>query len=109
MVYYVYLIKTSEGFHNKSYVGYTNDGGEIWHTKQFKYQDSIFPNFRSIAYNVNTNLVYALSIANPALLYQYNFSDSFIVYEEKHPKVFYDSMKFFDEKNGIAMGDPTCS
>jgi len=92
---------------SKGYVGYTNDGGEIWHTKQFKYQDSIFPNFRSIAYNVNTNLVYALSIANPALLYQYNFSDSFIVYEENHPKVFYDSMKFFDEKNGIAMGDPT--
>ena len=92
---------------SKGYVGYTNNGGETWHTQQFKYQDSIFPNFRSMAYNVNTNLVYALSIANPALLYQYNFSDSFIVYEENHPKVFYDSMKFFDEKNGIAMGDPT--
>ena len=25
MVYYVYLIKTLEGFINKSYVGYTND------------------------------------------------------------------------------------
>ena len=25
MVYYVYLIKTLEGLHNKSYVGYTND------------------------------------------------------------------------------------
>ena len=25
MVYYVYLIKTSEGFLNKSYVGYTNN------------------------------------------------------------------------------------
>ena len=25
MVYYVYLIKTLEGFNNKSYVGYTND------------------------------------------------------------------------------------
>ena len=25
MVYYVYLIKTVEGFINKSYVGYTND------------------------------------------------------------------------------------
>ena len=25
MVYYVYLIKTLEGFVNKSYVGYTND------------------------------------------------------------------------------------
>jgi len=51
--------------------------------------------------------VYALSISNPALLYQYNFSDSFIVYKENHPNVFYDSMKFFDEINGIAIGDPT--
>ena len=25
MVYYVYLIKTLDGYHNKSYVGYTND------------------------------------------------------------------------------------
>ena len=25
MVYYVYLIKTLDGFNNKSYVGYTND------------------------------------------------------------------------------------
>ena len=25
MVYYVYLIKTLDGFDNKSYVGYTND------------------------------------------------------------------------------------
>lgn len=88
-------------------VGFTNNGGNTWHKKQLKYQDSITPNFRSIAFNANTNLVYLLSIANPALLYQYNFSDAWVVYEEKHPKVFYDSMKFFDEKNGIAMGDPT--
>ena len=25
MIYYVYLIKTLDGFNNKSYVGYTND------------------------------------------------------------------------------------
>jgi photosystem II stability/assembly factor-like uncharacterized protein len=92
---------------SNGHIGFTNNGGETWHTKQLKYQDSISPNFRSMAYNVNTNLVYALSIANPALLYQYNFSDTHIVYEEKHPKVFYDSMKFFDAKHGIAMGDPT--
>ena len=29
------------------------------------------------------------------------------VYTEVNPKVFYDSMKFFDESHGIAMGDPT--
>ena len=30
-----------------------------------------------------------------------------IVYKEQNEKVFYDSMQFFDELNGIAMGDPT--
>lgn len=92
---------------SNGYIGFTNNGGNTWLKKQLKYQDSITPNFRSIAYNAKTNLVYALSIANPAILYQYNFSDTLVVYEEKHPKVFYDAMKFFDEKNGIAMGDPT--
>jgi photosystem II stability/assembly factor-like uncharacterized protein len=92
---------------SKGDVGFTNNGGKSWETKQFKYQDSIYPNFRSIAFNDKTNVVYALSISNPALLYQYNFSVSFIVYKENHPNVFYDSMKFFDEINGIAIGDPT--
>mgnify|MGYP000686598128 CR=1 FL=1 len=70
-----------------------------------KYNDSIIPHFRSIASNgLNT---YALSIGNPALLYKLNGNDSKIVYKEEHEKVFYDSMKFFDEENGIAMGDPT--
>jgi len=92
---------------SNGYIGCTTNGGNTWHKKQLKYQDSITPNFRSIAYNATTNFVYALSIENPALLYQYNFSDTLVVYQEKHPKVFYDSMKFFDEKNGIAMGDPT--
>ena len=27
--------------------------------------------------------------------------------KKTHPKVFYDAMSFFDEENGIAMGDPT--
>lgn len=75
-------------------IGFTNNGGKSWKTKQFKFQDSIYPNFRSIALNDKTNVLYALSISNPALLYQYNFSDSFIVYKENHPNVFYDSMKF---------------
>ena len=92
---------------SKGDIGFTNNGGKSWETKQFKFQDSIYPNFRSIALNDKTNVVYASSISNPALLYQYNFSDSFIVYKENHPNVFYDSMKFFDEINGIAIGDPT--
>ena len=74
-------------------------------TSILKYQDSIAPNFRSVAYN--REQFFALSIGNPALLYKLRGTDNDLVYKEEHEKVFYDSMKFFDEKNGIAMGDPT--
>lgn len=67
--------------------------------------DSIIPHFRSIAYTKEA--VFALSIGNPALLYRYKNNEIELVYKEMHEKVFYDSMKFFDELNGIAIGDPT--
>lgn len=68
--------------------------------------DSIIPNYRSLAYNGKD--FFALSIANPALLYKYNEHKIQLVYKEEHDKVFYDSMKFFaDGKHGIAVGDPT--
>lgn len=67
--------------------------------------DTIVPHFRSLAYN--NEAFYALSIGNPALLYQFKNGAFNIVYKEENEKVFYDSMKFFDELNGIAIGDPT--
>ena len=73
--------------------------------KQEIVYDTIIPHFRSIA--SNNNSTFALSIANPALLYKYKNESFAIVYKETHPKVFYDAMSFFDEENGIAMGDPT--
>lgn len=66
--------------------------------------DTIIPHFRSLAYTKQS--VYALSIGNPALLYQYKNNKLALVYKEEHEKVFYDAMQFFDELNGIAMGDP---
>tara|TARA_Y100000034_G_scaffold137038_1_gene219318 strand:- start:257299 stop:258234 length:936 start_codon:yes stop_codon:yes gene_type:complete len=84
-------------------VGFTQSNGLQWEVKQFQYQDSIVPHFRSIASNGKE--IYALSIANPALLYRY--TDKTIVYQEEHEKVFYDSMKFANEQLGVAMGDPT--
>jgi photosystem II stability/assembly factor-like uncharacterized protein len=32
-----------------------------------------------------------------------------VVYEEDHPSAFYDAIAFWDDQNGIAMGDPTDS
>lgn len=73
-----------------------------------KYQDSLL-NFRSIA--IAGNSVFVLSIANPAVLYRIGYDGkeaTFIeeVYIEKGPEVFYDSMAFWNSRDGIAMGDP---
>lgn len=82
----------------------TNNLGNTWSTQYIK-TDTLSPHFRAIA--SNNNGFYALSIGNPALLYQSKGAGFDIVYKEVHDKVFYDSMAFFDDLNGIAMGDPT--
>ena len=59
------------------------------------------PNFRAIAQQANN--VFTLSIGSPALLYK----NGKLVYTETHKKVFYDAMQFWNNQEGIAMGDPT--
>jgi photosystem II stability/assembly factor-like uncharacterized protein len=73
-----------------------------------KYGDSLL-HFRSIA--ANKDAIFVLSIANPAVLYKIGFNGSEAtnieeVYNEKGDDVFYDSMKFWNENEGIAIGDP---
>lgn len=58
-------------------------------------------NVRSMA--LVNHSVFTLSIGSPAFLYK----DSTLMYSETHPDVFYDSMDFWNDKEGIAMGDPT--
>ena len=62
--------------------------------------------FRSIAQT--EKYVFILNVGNPALLYKISKEDlSYVlVYQENHEKVFYDSMQFWNEKEGIAIGDP---
>ncbi len=67
-------------------------------------------NFRSIAYNGAH--IFIMSIEDPAIMFKidpnnHRIDKPKIVYQESHEKVFYDSLSFFDDKNGIAMGDPT--
>jgi photosystem II stability/assembly factor-like uncharacterized protein len=63
--------------------------------------------FRAIQ-NVNGNLL-AVSVGSPARLYKLNrkSNNPVLVYEENHPKAFYDSMEFWNDDEGIAIGDPT--
>lgn len=69
-------------------------------------KDSLKIEFRSGAKTKNS--FFALSISNPALLYQFsnNLLTKKLVYTEQHENVFYDSMQFYDHLNGIAVGDP---
>jgi photosystem II stability/assembly factor-like uncharacterized protein len=73
-----------------------------------KYEDTLL-HFRSIA--TTSEAVFVLSIANPAVLYKIGFNGTEAtnieeVYNEKGEKVFYDSMKFWNDSEGIAIGDP---
>ncbi len=62
--------------------------------------------FRSLAQNGSSILI--LNVASPALLFKIDKQNlsSKIVCQESHEKVFYDSMQFWNDKEGIAMGDP---
>ncbi|WP_309641341.1 oxidoreductase [Flavobacterium sp.] len=62
--------------------------------------------FRSIA--KTSNAIFVLSIGNPAQLYKYSndLIEKKLVYKETHDKAFYDSMQFWNENEGIAIGDP---
>ncbi|MBO6607043.1 oxidoreductase [Psychroserpens sp.] len=79
---------------------------DILHELNFN-KDSI-PNFRVVA--KTTKRVFALSIGNPAVIFSPS-EDQLdywpIVYQEHHEKVFYDSMAFWNDMEGIAIGDPT--
>lgn len=87
-------------------IGFTNDAGKSWSREYITHQDSIVPHFRSLTKNDGD--FFALSIANPALLYKISKEKTELVYKENHEKVFYDALQFFDDGiHGIAVGDPT--
>jgi hypothetical protein len=69
-------------------------------------KDTLNIEFRSIA--KTSKFIYALNVANPALLYQItkDGKEVQLVYQENDKKVFYDSMQFWNDNDGIAVGDP---
>jgi photosystem II stability/assembly factor-like uncharacterized protein len=87
-------------------IGHTLNNGVLWNAINIQYQDSIIPNFRSLAFNGSD--YFALSIGNPALLYKISNGQTTLQYLEENDKVFYDALTFFDDNmHGIAVGDPT--
>ena len=66
--------------------------------------DTIIPEFRAVAHNATD--FFMLSIANPALLYKTGEDGSMdLVYTEEGEGVFYDAMTFWNNREGIAVGD----
>jgi len=102
----IHVLKDSSLFYATSngLIGMTLGHDKVHFNSNITY-DTIVPHFRSIASNGES--LFVLSIGNPALLFKLLDGESKLVYKEVHEKVFYDSMVFFDEQNGIAMGDPT--
>ena len=90
---------------NKGKVGLID--GDVPKLAVIKYSDSLL-HFRSIA--ATNEAVFVLSIASPAVLYKIGFNGSEAtnieeVYKEIGAEVFYDSMKFWNDEEGIAIGD----
>lgn len=69
--------------------------------------DSLQLNFRALGLTKNGG--YGISIGSPAVLYRLDadIEKNKVVYQEHHPKAFYDSMGFWNDQEGLAIGDPT--
>lgn len=66
--------------------------------------DSILPEFRAVGHTSSD--FFMLSVANPALLYKTGDQGTMeLVYKEEDDAVFYDAMTFWNDKEGIAVGD----
>ncbi len=91
---------------SKNKFGYTNNYGKTCKENIIKY-DTFNLEFRSIS--VTTNSVFILSVGSPALLFKIDKKtlNYKLVYKETNEIAFYDSMQFWDDENGIAVGDPT--
>jgi len=90
---------------NNGIYGLYNAAEGSWKTNIQKF-DSINPEFRAIA--STSNNFFMLSVGSPALLYKTGDTGSMeLVYKEDHEKAFYDAMAFWNDSEGIAIGDPT--
>lgn len=91
---------------NHGVYGYTENGGKTWKIDSLVY-GKIQPEFRSIAV-LNDSSVLLLSISSPALLYRTtNKGKNWkLVYSNDQKDIFFDCMKFWDAKHGMAIADP---
>ena len=91
---------------NQSRVGYKSLLDASKFERKIQYDSLVFE-FRSCG--VTKDYAFFLNVGNPAVMYRFSkdLIVKEIVYTEKNEKVFYDSMQFWDDQEGIAIGDPT--
>lgn len=90
---------------NDGVFGLYNPIKKIWNTS-WQELDSLKLHFRAIAHT-STDF-FMLSVESPATLFKTGDNGKMeLVYKEIHPKAFYDSMIFWNDQEGIAIGDPT--
>ncbi|MDR5590038.1 WD40/YVTN/BNR-like repeat-containing protein [Christiangramia sp. SM2212] len=90
---------------NNGKYGLYNSVNNTWKTNTQKF-DTISPEYRAVASTAND--FFMISVASPALLYKTGNSGKMeLVYKEDDEKAFYDAMAFWNDNEGIAMGDPT--
>ena len=90
---------------NNGVFGLFKPESDTWMTSVQTY-DTLDLQFRAVAHT-STDF-FMLSVGNPALLYKTGDNGLMeLVYKEIHEKVFYDAMTFWNDQEGIAIGDPT--
>ncbi|MDT0647289.1 oxidoreductase [Zunongwangia sp. F260] len=90
---------------NNGVYGLYNAAEGSWKTNVQEYNGTT-PEFRAVASTAND--FFMLSVGNPALLYKTGENGQMeLVYKEENEKVFYDALAFWNDQEGIAMGDPT--
>lgn len=89
---------------NNTY-GMLEPNGERWLFSKQNY-DSLKLEFRAVG--KTTSDFFMMSVGSPALVFKTGDSGKMeLVYKENHEKAFYDAMNFWNDQEGIAIGDPT--
>jgi photosystem II stability/assembly factor-like uncharacterized protein len=90
---------------NNGAFGLYNPIKSSWMTSKQEF-DSLSLEFRAVSHTSGD--FFMLSIGNPALLYKTGDTGQMeLVYKEEGEKVFFDAMRFWNDAEGIAIGDPT--
>ena len=86
--------------------GWSEDGGRSWQVDSVQAEDGSRPEFRSLA--VTAEAVHVLAVGRPARLFRSvdRGRTWSVVYREDADGVFYDAMRFLDDRTGLAWGDP---